>query len=198
MTRFSEYTIRRVHVNQDGLKLNGTHQLLVYADEVNILGGSIQTIKESTQALVVTNKENGLEVNGDKSKYIVMSRDQNAGQSHNMKIDNSCFERLEEFKYLKTTPMKQNSIQEEIKCRLNLVNACYHLVQNLLSSSLLSKNVKIRTYRSIILPVVQYGFETWSLILKEEHRLRVYENTVLRRIIWASEGRVNMGTEKTT
>jgi len=105
-----------------------------------------------------------------------------------MKIDNSCFERLEEFNYLKTTPMKQNSIQEEIKCRLNLVNACYHLVQKLLSSSLLSKNVKIRTYRSIILPVVLYGFETWSLILKEEGRLRMYENTVLRRIIWASEG----------
>jgi len=57
------------------LKLNSTHQLLFYADEVNILGGSIQTIKKSTEALVVTNKKNGLEVNGDKSKYIVMSRD---------------------------------------------------------------------------------------------------------------------------
>ena len=57
------------------MKLNSTHQLLFYADEVNILGGSIQTIKKSTEALVVTNKKNGLEVNGDKSKYIVMSRD---------------------------------------------------------------------------------------------------------------------------
>jgi hypothetical protein len=68
-----EYTISVVHVNQNGLKLNGTHQLLVYADEVNILGGSIQTIKESTEALVVTNKENELEGNADKSKYIIMS-----------------------------------------------------------------------------------------------------------------------------
>jgi hypothetical protein len=68
-----QYTIRRVHVKQDGLKLHGTHQLLVYADEVNILGGSIQTIKKSTKALVVTNNEIGLEVNADKSKYIVMS-----------------------------------------------------------------------------------------------------------------------------
>jgi len=67
-----EYTIRRVHVNQNSLKLNSTHQLVVYADEVDMLGGRIQTVKESTEAFVITNKENGLEVNADKSKYIVM------------------------------------------------------------------------------------------------------------------------------
>jgi hypothetical protein len=68
-----EYAIRRVQVNQDGLKLNGTHQLLVYADDVNILGGSVHTIKEHAQALVVASKETGLEVNADKTKYMVMS-----------------------------------------------------------------------------------------------------------------------------
>jgi len=104
------YTMRRVHVNQDGLQLNGTHQLLVYGDEVNILGGSIQTLKKSSEALVVTNKEIGLEVDADKSK----SRDQNAGQSHNMKNDNSSFERVKEFKYLKTTLMSQNSIRKKL------------------------------------------------------------------------------------
>ena len=72
-----EYAIRRVQVKQDGLKLNGTRQLLVYVD-VNILGGSVDTIKK-TEALVVTSKEIGLEVNADKTKYMVMSRDQNAG-----------------------------------------------------------------------------------------------------------------------
>ena len=76
----------------------------------------------------------------------------------------------------------QNSIQKEIKSRLKLGNACYHTVQNLLSSSLLSKNLKIKIYRTIILPVVFYGCETCSLILREEHRLRVFENRVLRRI----------------
>ena len=74
-----EYTIRRFKVNQDGLKLNGMHQLLVSADDVNMLGGSIPTIKENAEALVVASKENGLEVNADKSEYLVMSRDQNAG-----------------------------------------------------------------------------------------------------------------------
>ena len=97
-----EYTIRRVQVNQDGLKLNGTHQLLVYANDVNILGGSVRTVKENAEALIVASKEIGLEVNADKTKYMVMSQDQNAGQSHSMKIDNSSFERVEEFKYLGT------------------------------------------------------------------------------------------------
>jgi len=74
-----EYTIRRVQVNQDGLKLNGTHQLLTYADDVNVLGGSIHTLKETAEALVAATREIGLEVSADKTKYMVMSRDQNAG-----------------------------------------------------------------------------------------------------------------------
>jgi hypothetical protein len=76
----------------------------------------------------------------------------------------------------------QNLIQEEIKRRLSSGNACYHSVQNLLSSRLLSKNLKIRIYKTIILPVVLYGCETWSLTLREEYRLRVFDNMVLRRI----------------
>jgi hypothetical protein len=80
------------------------------------------------------------------------------------------------------TVTNQNLIQEEIKRRLNSGNACYHSVQSLLSSRLLSRNVKIRIYKMIILPVVLYGCETRSLTLREEHRLRVFENRVLRRI----------------
>jgi len=83
-----------------------------------------------------------------------------------MKIDNSSFERVEEFKYLETTLTNQNSIQEEIKSRLKSGNACYHSVQNLLSSSLLSKNLKIKIYRTKILPVVLYGCKTWSLTVR--------------------------------
>ena len=89
---------------------------------------------------------------------------------------------MEEFKYLGTILTNQNSIAEEIKSRLRSGNACYHSVQDLLSSRLLYKNLKIKIYRTIILPVVLYGCETWSLTLREERKLRVYENTVLRRI----------------
>jgi len=109
-----------------------------------------------------------------------MSRDQNAGRSQDVKIDNSSFESVEEFKYLGTNLTKQNSIREEIKSRLKSGNACYHLVQNLLSSSSLSKNVKIKMYRNINLRVVLYGCETWSLTLREERRPKVFENRVLR------------------
>ena len=68
--------------------------------DVNILGGSVHTVKENAEALVVATKEIGLEVNADKTKYMVMPRDQNAGQGHSVKIDNSSIERVEEFKYL--------------------------------------------------------------------------------------------------
>jgi len=82
-----------------------------------------------------------------------------------MKSDNSSFQRVEEFKYLETKLKNQNSIQKEIKGRLNSGNACYHSVQNVLSSSLLSKYWKIKIYRTTLLPVVLYGCETWSVIL---------------------------------
>ena len=118
-----EYASRRVQVNQDGLKLDGTHQLLTYADDVNILGESIRTLKENAEALVAVTREIGLEVSADKTKYMVMSRDQNAGRNHKVRIDDSTFERVEEFKYLGTTLTNQNSILEEIKSRLRSGNA---------------------------------------------------------------------------
>ena len=126
-------------------------------------------------------KENGLEVNADKTKFMVMSGDHNAGRIHSMKIDNISIEIVEVFKYLGTMLTNQNSIQEEIKSRLNLGKACYYSVQNRLYSSLLSENLKIKIYRIIILPVFLCGCETSSLTLREERSLKVFENRVLRR-----------------
>jgi hypothetical protein len=139
----------RVQVYQDGLKLNRIHHLLAYADVDNtsILGGSVQTMKENTNALVAASMEIGLEVNADNTKYMVMSRDKNAGKSHDINIDNLSFERVEDFKYLGTILKTQNTIQEEIKGRSKSGKACYHSVQNLLSSTLLSKHLKIKIYK---------------------------------------------------
>jgi len=89
-----------------------------------------------------------------------MSRDQNAGRIQSVRTDNSTFERVGDFKYLGTTLTNKNSIAEETKSRLRSGNACCHSVQNLLSSRLLPKNLKIKIYRTIILPVVLYGCET--------------------------------------
>ena len=90
-----DYAIWRVQVNQAGFKLKGTHQFLVYAPVVNTLGGSICTIQENTEALVFGSKETGLEVKAEKSMYMIMSRDKNAGPSHNIKTDNKFFEMME-------------------------------------------------------------------------------------------------------
>ena len=90
----------------------------------NILGGSIHTLKENAETLVAATREIGLEVNANKTKYKVMSREQNAGRIHSGRIDNSTFDWVEEFKYLGTTLTIQNSIAKEIKNRLMSGNAC--------------------------------------------------------------------------
>jgi hypothetical protein len=105
--------------------------------------------------------------------------EQDVGQNRDIKIANRSFENVPQLKYFETTVTNQNLIQEEIKKRLKSGNACYHSVQNLLPSRLLSKNLKIRLYKTVILPVVLYGCETWC---PTSHRLGVFENKVLWRI----------------
>ncbi|KAJ4451108.1 hypothetical protein ANN_02548 [Periplaneta americana] len=134
--------------------------------------------------LLEASKAIGLEVNPEKTKYMIMSRDQNIVRNGNIKIGDLSFEEVEKFKYLGATVTNMNDTREEIKRRINLGNACYYSLEKLLSSSLLSKNLKVRIYKIVILPVVLYGCETWTLILREEQRLRVLENKVLRKIFW--------------
>jgi len=165
-----------------GLKLIGTHQLLFYNDYLHVLGASIHTIKENTEASVFVSNEIHLELNDEKTKYMVMSQYQHAVQNQNIYMGNKSFERLEHFSYLGTSLTNPNSFHEEIKCRLQTGNACYYWVQNRLSSSLLSKNIKVQIFGTIILPFVLYGCDTWSPTVCEEHRLRVLGNRVLRKV----------------
>ncbi|KAJ4444123.1 hypothetical protein ANN_05912 [Periplaneta americana] len=116
---------------------------------------------------------------------MIMSRDQNIVPNGTIKVGDLSFEEVEKFKYLGATVTNINDTREEIKRRINMGNACYYSVQKLLSSSLLSKNLKVRIYKTVILPITLYGCETWTLTLREKHRLRVFKNKVLRKIFGA-------------
>jgi hypothetical protein len=111
---------------------------------------------------------------------MLLSRHQSAGQNRDIKIANKCFENVSQFKYLGTTATNQNLIQEEIKRRLSSGNACYHSVQSFCLPVCCQENLKMGIYKTM--PVILYGCETWSLTLREEHRLRMFENKVLRKI----------------
>ena len=121
---------------------------------------------------------------------MITSRQQNVTQNPIVVIENLSFGNVEKLKFLGVMVTNTNGIREEIKPRINVGNACYYSLEQILSSHLLSKKLKVNTYKTIILPVVLYGCETWSLTLIEEHRLRVFENKVLRKIFGAKRDEI--------
>ena len=133
--------------------MNCTYKLLVYADDVNILGESIHAIK-NTEALLVTRMKTGLETNAEKTMYIVMPHEKNAGQYHNIKISIKSSKSVKHLKYFAITLTNQNCIQEEINCILNLGNTCYHIVQNCLIIQYAIQKYRDSNKQNCIFPAV--------------------------------------------
>jgi hypothetical protein len=138
---------------------------LVYTD-VNLLGNSINTIKENKDTLLEASGDVGLETNAEKTKYMILSYHPNSGQNQSIRTANESYKNVAKFKYLGMTLTNKNDIHDEIKSRLNSGNACHYSVRNLLYSSLISRNLKIKIYRTVILTVVLCGCKTWSLTLR--------------------------------
>ena len=154
----------------------------LYADDIVLLGDSEEILKNNMHILRSNTRKLGLEVNVNKTKYMVTRRNASCNANGQLMTNEGNFEEVAEFKYLGALITNRNEIQKEIKHRLNSGNACYYALQRLLSSRLLSKNIKLKIYKTVILPVILYGCETWTLTLREEKRLRVFENKVLRKI----------------
>jgi hypothetical protein len=131
-----EYAIRKVQANEVGWELNGTRQLLVYADDISLLGDDMDTKRENKGTLFEDSRDDGLEINAEKTNYMIMFHHQNSEQNLNIRIANESIENAE-IKCLGTTQTNQNDICDEIKRRLNSENACCHSVQNLLSYRLI-------------------------------------------------------------
>jgi hypothetical protein len=176
--------VREAALDKEGVKLGENNiGILAYADDIVLMADSKDKLKEQSKQLINAAKRVGLEINAEKTEYMVVQRHEQIGcRNEVLEVENYKFKRVQQFKYLGTLITQQNEIGTEIKARIQAANKCYFGLTKLLKSRVISKNLKSQIYQTLIKPVVTYGSETWTLRKKDENALLVFERKVLRKI----------------
>jgi len=161
-------------------------QILGYADDLNILGRTINSVTELYKELDRAASAVGLKINTDKTKTMVQTRQGNKYGSHklkeNLEIENYKLENVEEFTYLGTLITDTNDESKEIQRRINQTNKAYYSLLPVMKNKDVHRNTKIKLYQSMIKPVLMYGCEVWSISQEDEERLKTFERKILRKI----------------
>jgi len=179
-----EKVIRESRIEENGIRLGGCIiGVLAYADDIVLLVENKVNLKEQAGKLLDTANRIGLEINAEKTEYLIMQRGEVADHVHPfLEVGQYKFQRVKEFKYLGSILTDKNDELTEIKARLQSGNKCYYGLSNMLKARAISKNLKIQLYRTLIRPVVMYGCEVWTLQKSDQNRLLIFKRKILRRI----------------
>lgn len=176
-----EDALQKVRRTNKGLKIGTNLNILAFADDVAILCEKKDDLKNLTKLFIQETSRMGLKINDEKTKYMHFSK-QEIDQTNEINIDGHSFEKVDLFKYLGILISSQNSEEPEINNRINQANKSMYACNKILTSKILSRQTKFKVYHTIIRPVLLYGAETWILNKKEERKLIVFENKILRKI----------------
>lgn len=177
-----EKVIRAMTINWNGTIFSTSKQITAFADDADLVGRGTIAIKEMFVEMDKEADLMGLKVSEDKTKYLSLDRRHGSRIGQNITIDEYNFEVVQSFKYLGSTVNIENDIEEEIKTRTMQGNRCFYALKHLFRSTILSRNTKLRLYKTLIRPIVMYACETWSLTLRQESLLSCFERKVLRSI----------------
>ena len=184
-----EKIIRAADLRRSGTIFYKSVMLLAYADDIDIIGQSTREVSAAFSRLEKESSRMGLAVNTDKTKYLVSTNKQSQRLGNHVTVDNTSFEVVKDFVYLGSSINSSNDISIEIKRRITLANRCYFGLSRQLRSRALSRRTKLTLYKSIIMPVLLYASQTWTLSNADEKTLGTFERKILRKIygpIWVN------------
>lgn len=177
-----ERIVRAADLRNSGTIFYKSFMLLAYADDIDIIGLNRRAVTAAFSALERESRRLGLVVNEDKTKYMLSTVKEAARIGSHVSVDAYNFEAVNEFVYLGTSITNTNNVSSEIKRRITLANRCYYGLNRQLSSRALSRRTKLSLYKTLILPVLLYGAEAWTMTAADEQSLGTFERKILRKI----------------